>query len=54
MDTVVARPMRSSGRTVVGVDPAAASLDVARSKDENGAVTWIHGDAAITERTIRR
>ena len=38
--------LAAAGRTVVGVDPAAASLDVARSKDENGAVTWIHGDAA--------
>jgi SAM-dependent methyltransferase len=34
------------GRTVVGIDPAAASLAVARSKDENAEVTWIHGDAA--------
>jgi ubiquinone/menaquinone biosynthesis C-methylase UbiE len=34
------------GRTVVGVDPAAASLEVARSKDPAGAVTWVHGDAA--------
>lgn len=38
--------LAAAGRTVAGVDPAAASLDVARSKDENGAVTWIHGDAA--------
>jgi SAM-dependent methyltransferase len=35
-----------AGRTVVGVDPAAASLEVARSKDPAGAVTWVHGDAA--------
>ena len=34
-----------AGRTVVGVDPAAASLDVARSKDGSAAVTWIHGEA---------
>jgi SAM-dependent methyltransferase len=34
-----------AGRTVVAVDPAAASLDVARSKDGSAAVTWIHGDA---------
>jgi len=33
------------GRTVVGVDPAAASLEVARSKDPDGSVTWVHGDA---------
>ncbi|WP_182877028.1 class I SAM-dependent methyltransferase [Microbispora sp. H10670] len=34
-----------SGRTVVGVDPAEASLGVARSKDPAGRVTWVHGDA---------
>ncbi|MDN3359149.1 class I SAM-dependent methyltransferase [Actinomadura sp. DC4] len=33
------------GRTVVGVDPAAASLEIARAKDRTGRVTWIHGDA---------
>ncbi|MDW3847166.1 class I SAM-dependent methyltransferase [Micromonospora sp. BRA006-A] len=33
------------GRTVVGVDPAGASLAVARSKDPEGRVSWIHGDA---------
>jgi SAM-dependent methyltransferase len=38
--------LAAADRTVAGVDPAAASLDIARSKDENGAVTWIHGDAA--------
>jgi SAM-dependent methyltransferase len=31
------------GRTVVGVDPAEASLAIARAKDER--VTWLHGDA---------
>jgi SAM-dependent methyltransferase len=34
------------GRAVTGVDPAAASLDLARAKDPAGRVTWIHGDAA--------
>jgi SAM-dependent methyltransferase len=34
-----------TGRTVVAVDPAAASLEVARAKDGAGAVTWIQGDA---------
>jgi SAM-dependent methyltransferase len=34
------------GRTVVAVDPAAASLAVARAKDKDATVTWIHGDAA--------
>jgi SAM-dependent methyltransferase len=38
--------LAGTGRAVVGVDPAAASLDVARSKDEKAAVTWVHGDAA--------
>ncbi len=34
------------GYTVVGADPAAASLDVAKSKDSNAAVTWVDADAA--------
>lgn len=34
------------GYTVVGLDPAAASLEVARSKDTGAAVTWVHGDAS--------
>jgi SAM-dependent methyltransferase len=34
-----------TGRTVVAVDPAAASLDVARSKDNDATVTWVHGAA---------
>jgi SAM-dependent methyltransferase len=37
-----------AGRTVVAVDPAAASLDVARAKDKDATVTWIHGDASAT------
>jgi SAM-dependent methyltransferase len=37
--------LAQSGRTVVGVDPARASLEVARSKDKAAAVTWICGDA---------
>lgn len=49
--------LADTGRTVMGVDPAEASLDVARSKtraktrsrarskDEAGKVTWVHGDA---------
>ncbi len=35
-----------AGRTVVGVNPAQASLGVARSKDKSAAITWVHGDAA--------
>ncbi|WP_433172505.1 class I SAM-dependent methyltransferase [Actinoallomurus sp. CA-150999] len=37
--------LADSGRTVTGVDPAEASLDVARSKDPTGRITWVHGDA---------
>jgi SAM-dependent methyltransferase len=37
--------LADSGRTVTGVDPAGASLEVARSKDRTGRVTWVHGDA---------
>ncbi|MDQ3790468.1 MAG: methyltransferase domain-containing protein, partial [Actinomycetota bacterium] len=33
------------GHTVTGVDPAEASLVVARSKDPAGRITWLHGDA---------
>jgi ubiquinone/menaquinone biosynthesis C-methylase UbiE len=34
-----------SGRQVTAVDPAEASLTVARSKPDAGRVTWLHGDA---------
>jgi SAM-dependent methyltransferase len=37
--------LADSGRTVVGVDPAEASLEVAKSKDPTARVSWIHGDA---------
>ena len=37
--------LAETGRTVVAVDPAAASLEVARAKDGAGTVTWIQGDA---------
>lgn len=33
------------GFGVTGVDPAKASLDIARAKPGSGAVRWIHGDA---------
>jgi ubiquinone/menaquinone biosynthesis C-methylase UbiE len=33
------------GRTVTGLDPAEASLQVARAKDNTAAITWICGDA---------
>ncbi|MFE3455006.1 class I SAM-dependent methyltransferase [Nonomuraea sp. NPDC059194] len=37
--------LAESGRTVVGVDPAEASLEVAKSKDRTESITWVHGDA---------
>lgn len=37
------------GVTVVGVDPAAASLEVARTKPWADRVTWVHGDATALD-----
>lgn len=37
--------LAESGRTVVGVDPAEAALEVAKSKDRTARITWVHGDA---------
>lgn len=37
--------LADTGRTVLGVDPAEASIEVARAKDPEARVTWIHGDA---------
>jgi ubiquinone/menaquinone biosynthesis C-methylase UbiE len=37
--------LAESGRTVVGVDPAEASLEVAKSKHSTRKITWLHGDA---------
>jgi len=37
--------LASTGRRVTAVDPAGASLDVARSKPGAGSVAWLHGDA---------
>ncbi len=42
----LALALAGTGRSVVGVDPAAASLEVARAKDEQSLVTWVQGDAA--------
>ena len=39
-----------SGRRVTGVDPAEASLQVARAKPGAGSVTWLHGDATSLPR----
>lgn len=38
--------LAARGVHVVGVDPALASLDVARSKPHADRVEWIHGDAS--------
>ena len=37
--------LASRGVRVVGLDPAAASLDVARRKPHAETVRWVHGDA---------
>lgn len=37
--------LTQTGVDVIGVDPAAASLDLARCKPGAKQVTWIHGDA---------
>jgi SAM-dependent methyltransferase len=37
--------LAASGRRVTGVDPAGASLDVARRRPGAAEVTWVHGDA---------
>lgn len=37
--------LAGSGRMVVGIDPAGASLEVAKSKDATGRITWVQGDA---------
>ncbi|GGW44909.1 class I SAM-dependent methyltransferase [Streptomyces caelestis] len=42
---VFALLLAERGVDVVGVDPAGASLDVARGKPGGGRVRWIHGDA---------
>lgn len=37
--------LAAGGRTVVAVDPAEASLEIAEAKDRAAKVRWIHGDA---------
>lgn len=37
--------LAGDGFSVVGVDPAEASLDVAQTKPNAALVTWVHGDA---------
>jgi SAM-dependent methyltransferase len=39
--------LAARGIEVVGVDPAAASLDVARAKPGADQVRWVHGDATM-------
>jgi 2-polyprenyl-3-methyl-5-hydroxy-6-metoxy-1,4-benzoquinol methylase len=43
---VFALMLADRGIEVIGVDPAGASLDVARAKPGADRVTWIHGDAS--------
>lgn len=43
---VFALMLADRGITVIGVDPAGASLDVAGAKPGAERVTWIHGDAS--------
>jgi SAM-dependent methyltransferase len=35
------------GHTVVGIDPAEASLEVARAKEQAAQVHWLHGDSTM-------
>jgi SAM-dependent methyltransferase len=42
---ILARRAASQGMAVTGVDPAGASLDVARAKPGAAKVRWLHGDA---------
>lgn len=43
---VLACLLAQRGKNVVGVDPAAASLEVARAKTFSERVTWLQGDAS--------
>ncbi len=43
--------LASRGIKVIAVDPAAASLDVARSKPGAERVRWLHGDATTLPRS---
>lgn len=42
--------LSAKGLDVIGVDPAGASLDVARAKPEAADVLWVHGDATALPR----
>lgn len=45
--------LAASGRQVIAVDPAGASLDVARGKAGADRVTWVEGDAAAIPHDAR-
>lgn len=49
---VFALRLAERGLRVTGVDPAEASLDVARGKPDADRVTWIHGDASAIPRSV--
>ena len=49
---VFALMLADRGITVIGVDPAGASLDVARAKPGAERVTWIHGDASAIPSSV--
>ena len=42
---LITRALAARGHTVVGVEPSALMLDVARRGEHAGRVRWIHGDA---------
>jgi SAM-dependent methyltransferase len=50
---VFALLLAARGVDVIGVDPAGASLDVARSKPGAERVRWIHGDASAIPASVR-
>lgn len=49
---VFALQLAERGVEVLGVEPAAASLDVARAKPQADRVTWIHGDASAIPSSV--
>jgi SAM-dependent methyltransferase len=50
---VFALLLADHGVRVIGVDPAGASLEVARAKPGADRVTWIHGEAADIPPSVR-
>jgi SAM-dependent methyltransferase len=49
---VFALLLAERGVEVIGVDPAGASLDVARAKPGAERVRWIHGDASVIPEAV--